>query len=185
MSEDFADIRARADQLISREEIAGALDAMAAAIGQDLAGRDPLVLVVMLGGMAPAVWLLERLDFPLQVDYLHATRYRGGTRGGATLHWLARPRASLAGRHVLVIDDILDEGHTLDAILADCQNQGAASVRSAVLVKKVHDRCVPGLVPDYVGVEVEDRYVFGCGMDYHERHRQFPAVYALAPGDEK
>lgn len=183
MSEDFAGILARADEVCTREQIGAALDRMAAEVSRDLDGRDPLVLVVMIGGMMPAAWLLQRLALPHQVDYVHATRYRGGTRGAARIEWRARPRAQIAGRHVLVVDDILDEGHTLAAILEDCRARGAASVRSAVLVKKRHDRCVPGLVPDYVGVEVEDRYVFGCGMDYHEHHRQLPAVYALAPED--
>jgi hypoxanthine phosphoribosyltransferase len=183
MSEDFAGILERADEVVGREEITRALDRMAEDIRRDLSGRDPLVLVVMLGGLMPAAWLLERLGFPHQLDYVHATRYRGGTRGEA-LEWRARPAAGLAGRDVLVIDDILDEGHTLATILEDCRARGAASVRSAVLVKKRHDRCVPGLVPEYLGVEVDDRYVFGCGMDYHEHHRQHPCVYALAPEDE-
>lgn len=183
MNEDFAGILARAEEVRTRAEVDAALDRMAGAVRRDLEGLDPLVLVVMLGGMMPATWLLQRLSFPHQLDYVHATRYRGGTRGAA-LEWRARPRADVAGRHVLVVDDILDEGHTLAAILEDCRARGAASVRSAVLVKKTHDRCVPGLVPDYLGVEVEDRYVFGCGMDYHERHRQLPAVFALAPEDE-
>ena len=183
MSEDHAGILERAEEVCSRARVEAALDRMAEAVHRDLADRDPLVLVVMLGGMMPAAWLLQRLSFPHQVDYVHATRYRGATRG-AGLEWRARPGAEIAGRDVLVVDDILDEGYTLAAILEDCRSRRAASVRSAVLVKKRHDRCVPGLVPDYLGVEVDDRYVFGCGMDYHERHRQLPAVYALAPEDE-
>jgi len=183
MSEDFPGILARADKVCDEAAVSAALDRMAGEIRGDLSGRDPLVLVVMIGGMVPAAWLLERLDFPHQVDYVHATRYRGTTRGGASLEWRARPPAAVAGRDVLVIDDILDEGYTLAAIIEACRALGAASVRSAVLVKKAHDRCVPGLAPDYVGVEVEDRYVFGCGMDYHERYRQLPAVYALAGED--
>jgi len=183
MSEDFQGILARADKICDEEVVAAAVDRMAQSIRRDLSGRDPLVLVVMVGGMVPAVWLLERLDFPHQVDYVHATRYRGATRGGTSLEWRARPPADVAGRDVLVIDDILDEGFTLAAILEACREQGAASVRSAVLVKKIHDRCVAGLQPDYVGVAVEDRYVFGCGMDYHERYRQLPAIYALGAED--
>ena len=184
MSEDFSAILQRADSLCSASQVQAALDRMAADIAGDLAGLDPVVLAVMTGGMVPAVWLMERLRFPCQLGYVHATRYRGGTRGGPRLEWLARPQMDLAGRHVLVVDDILDEGPTLAAILEECGRRKAASVRSAVLVKKRHDRCLPGLRPDYLGLEVEDRYVFGCGMDYHERFRQLPAVYALAEEDE-
>jgi hypoxanthine phosphoribosyltransferase len=158
---------------------------MAVAIERDLAGTDPLLLAVMIGGMMPAAWLASRLPFRLQLDYVHATRYRGGTRGGTTIDWLARPRAPVAGRTVLVVDDVLDEGHTLAAILADCRHRGAASVRAAVLVEKRSTRRAPGVVADYVGMELEDRYLFGCGMDYLERYRQFGGIYAIVPEDER
>lgn len=185
MQEDFSAIQARADRLAGRAEVEAALDRMAGEISRDLGGRDPLVLSVMLGGLMPTAWLLQRLAFPLQLDYVHASRYRGGTKGGASIDWIARPRTPLAGRTVLVVDDILDEGHTLAAILEDCRRQGAAQVRSAVLVEKLHGRRVPGLRADYTGLHIEDRYLFGCGMDYHEHHRQHAAIYALAEEDER
>jgi hypoxanthine phosphoribosyltransferase len=185
MQEDFDAILARADRLANRQEVEQALDRMAGEITRDLAGRDPLVLAVMIGGLMPTAWLLQRLEFPLQLDYVHASRYRGGTRGGEAIDWLARPRTPLDGRAVLVVDDILDEGHTLAAILDDCRRQGAAQVRSAVLIEKRHARRVAGLQADYTGLRVEDRYLFGCGMDYHEHHRQHAAVYALAKEDDR
>jgi len=183
--EDFDGILARASQLADAAGVQAALDRMAAEISRDLAGRDPLVLAVMIGGMLPAAWLLQRMGFPLQLDYVHASRYRGGTRGGDTIDWIARPRTPLEGRTVLVIDDILDEGYTLAAILEDCRKQGAADVRSGVLVEKRHERRVPGLRADYTGLQVADHYLFGCGMDYHERHRQHAAVYALAEEEDR
>jgi hypoxanthine phosphoribosyltransferase len=185
MSEDFQGILRRAEPLAGRAEVEHALDRMAGEIHRDLAERDPVVLAVMVGGLLPAAWLLQRFGFPLQLDYVHATRYRGGTRGAEQVEWIARPRTSLAGRSVLVVDDILDEGHTLAAILADCRALGAADVRCAVLVEKLHDRRVAGLQADYTGLRFGDRYLFGCGMDYHERHRQHPGVYALAEEDER
>ena len=185
MAEDFEAIYARAAQLADRATVEQALDRMAGEISRDLGGRNPLVLAVMIGGLMPTAWLLQRLAFPLQLDYLHASRYRGGTRGGAELDWIARPRTSLAGRVVLVVDDILDEGHTLAAILDDCRTHGAAEVRSAVLVEKLHERRSAGLQADYTGLRVADRYLFGCGMDYHEHHRQHAAVYALAEEDDQ
>jgi hypoxanthine phosphoribosyltransferase len=184
MAEDFDAIMARAELLADRQAVCQALDRMAGEIRRDLGGRDPLVLAVMVGGLVPAAWLLERLAFPLQLDYVHATRYRSGTRGGE-IDWIARPRTPLDGRAVLVVDDILDEGHTLAAILEDCRQRGAATVKSAVLVQKMHERRVAGLTPDYLGLMVADRYLFGCGMDYHEHHRQHAAVYALAPEDDQ
>lgn len=172
---------ARADQLFSKDQVEQALDRMAAAIHTELADRDPIVLCVMTGGLIPTGHLLTRLDFPLHIDYLHATRYRGTNRGGE-LHWITRPSLPLAGRTLLVVDDILDEGLTLAAILAYLREQGAASVYSAVLVEKRHERRTPGITADFVGIEVEDRYVFGCGMDYHGYHRNLPGIYA-AQGD--
>jgi hypoxanthine phosphoribosyltransferase len=185
MQEDFDAILARADRLAGRREVEQALDRMAGEITRDLGERDPLVLAVMIGGLMPTAWLLQRLAFPLQLDYVHASRYRGGTRGGESIDWLARPRTPLEGRAVLVVDDILDEGHTLAAILEDCRRQGAAQVRSAVLIEKQHARRLPGLRADYIGLRIEDRYLFGCGMDYHEHHRQHAAVYALARKDDR
>ncbi|HCK82681.1 MAG TPA: hypoxanthine-guanine phosphoribosyltransferase [Candidatus Competibacter sp.] len=169
---------AQADLLYSPEQIESALDRMAAAITAELERRDPLLLVVMNGAFVPAARLLARLRFPLRVGYLHATRYRGGTRGGA-IEWLARPRPEVAGQVVLVVDDIFDEGDTLKAILAEIRRREAKAVYSAVLVDKRHDRKVAGLTVDFVGLEVPDRYVFGCGMDYHDYWRNLPAIYAV------
>lgn len=168
---------ARADELYSPAQVNAALDRMAQEIRARLAGTDPIVHCVMTGGLIPAGHLLTRLDFPLHIDYLHATRYRGETRGGE-LHWITRPALPFAGRTVLVIDDILDEGLTLAAILAYLREQGAAAVYSAVLVKKLHDRRPAHLTADFVGLEVEDRYVFGCGMDFHGYHRNLLGIYA-------
>jgi hypoxanthine phosphoribosyltransferase len=184
-TEDFDAILARAAELADRSTVEHALDRMAGEITRDLGGRDPLVLAVMVGGLLPAAWIVQRLSFPLQLDYIHATRYASGTRGTPLIEWHARPRSALAGRVVLVVDDILDEGSTLAAILEDCRAQGAAEVRSAVLVEKIHERRAAGLCADYTGLRIADRYLFGCGMDYHEHHRQHRSVYALAEEDDR
>jgi len=170
-------VQQQADLLYTPQQIEAALDRMAEAITAKLAATNPLILVVMNGALIPAGQLLSRLDFPLQHDYLHATRYRGETRGG-TLNWIAHPSISLKGRVVLVIDDIFDEGLTLQAIIEACREQGAAEVYSAVLVDKLHDRKAPVEV-DFIGLEVEDRYVFGYGMDYKEYLRNAPGIFAV------
>ncbi len=168
---------ANAELLCPKGEVEAALDRMAGEIGARLGARDPLILCVMMGGLIPTARLLARFDFPLQLDYVHATRYRGATRGGE-LHWKRRPETPLADRVVLVVDDILDEGWTLAAILEDCRVRGAQEVHSAILVNKRHDRKAP-VTADYVGVEVEDRYVFGYGMDYRGYLRNAPGIYAV------
>jgi hypoxanthine phosphoribosyltransferase len=180
--QEIRDVYARAELIYSREEVEAAYDRMAAAITKSLVDCNPLVISVMVGGSIPAGQLLPRLDFPLQVDYLHATRYHGTTRGG-DLHWLVRPTHSLQDRAVLLIDDILDEGVTLAAICAACREEGASQVYTAVLLNKLHSR-KSGLEANFIGLDVEDRYVFGCGMDYKEYLRNVPGIYAI-PEDKK
>jgi hypoxanthine phosphoribosyltransferase len=155
-----------------------ALDRMAAEITAELADTHPVVLCVLTGGIIPTGHLLTRLTFPLEIDYLHATRYRGATQG-EHVQWVCRPETDLEGRTVLIVDDILDEGHTLADILEFCNNAGAAQVYSAVLVEKQHARRDPAVTADYVGLSVEDRYVFGFGMDYKEHFRNLDGIYAV------
>ena len=96
---------------------------------------------------------------------------------------MSKPEISLQGRTVLVIDDILDEGHTLEQVLEFCRDAGASRVFSAVLIEKQHDRRIPGISADFVGLQVEDKYVFGFGMDYRNYLRNLNGIYALgAPG---
>jgi hypoxanthine phosphoribosyltransferase len=176
--EEMAGVQREADLLHSAEAVEAAFDQMAAAVSRKLHDRRPLVLAVMIGGIIPAGRLVPRLNFPLELDYIHATRYRGDVRGG-DLHWRAHPTISMQDRTVLVVDDILDEGLTLSAILNHCREQGAAEVLSAVLVEKHHDRKPALKHADFAGLTVEDRYVFGCGMDYKGFLRNAAGIYAV------
>ena len=170
-------VLAEADQLYSAAEVQQAVDTMATEITKKLEDTNPLVLAVMVGGLIPAGWLLSRLNFPLNMDYIHATRYRGNTSGG-TLHWIAKPSMPLKDRVILIIDDILDEGITLSEIIKDCEKQGAKEIYTAALIEKKHDRGT-GQKATFIGLEVEDRYVFGCGMDYKGYLRNLPGIYAV------
>ena len=172
-------VLAAADCLFSQQDVEQALDRLAADITVSLAEHDILLLCVMTGGLVPAAELFLRLDFPVQLDYLHATRYQG-TTGGSELRWVTRPSQSLRDRTVLVVDDILDEGLTLAAIVDFCRQQGARAVYSAVLVEKVHDRKSAAVEADFIGIKVEDRYVFGYGMDYHGYLRNVRGIYAVS-----
>lgn len=174
-------VYAEADCLHDAAAVHAALDRMAAAIAAELRDSDPLVITVMQGGLVPAGLLLPRLDFPLQVDYLHATRYNGQTRGGE-IQWVARPVQPLDGRVVLLVDDIYDEGHTLAAIVRACLAAGARRVYSAVLLDKQHGRKAD-YRPDFIGLPVADRYVFGMGMDYREYLRNAPGIFAVRDED--
>lgn len=172
---------ANSDLIHDRVTLETAIIRMSEQIHSDYVGSVPVYITVMHGGLPFAGQLALELGargLDLEFDYLHATRYRGATSGGE-LAWKHRPATSLQGRRVLLVDDIVDEGHTLAAIRDWCREQGAAEIRIAALAVKVHERCVPGLTADYVGVDVPDRYVYGFGMDYHEQGRGLPAIYAL------
>ncbi|ROO30386.1 hypoxanthine phosphoribosyltransferase [Salinisphaera orenii MK-B5] len=179
--EEACAVYAGADCVLDETALKQCYDRMAIEISDQLADRDPVIMCVMLGGLQPTAEITKRLAFPFEFDYLHATRYRGDTDGGE-LVWKVSPGIRLADRHVLIIDDILDEGHTLAAILRAIEAQGAASVRTAMLLQKDHDRREPGMNADILGSPVEDRYVFGAGMDYKGYFRQLPAVYAVGRG---
>lgn len=176
-STEAAEVMAHADLLHSKAEVEQALDNMARAITDEIGDQNPIIMSVMNGGLIPCGHLLTRLGFPLRQDYLHASRYRGKTTG-ADLKWLSHPRESLDGEVVLIVDDILDEGHTLAAIVEACQKEGAKAVYSAVLIEKMHDRS-NGFKADFVGIQVEDRYLFGYGMDYKGYLRNAAGIYAV------
>jgi len=180
---ELAGVMARAECLHDAPAIDTALDRMGESISTALSGTRPLLLGVMTGAIVPLGRLLSRLDFPLEVDYIHATRYHKTTTG-RELVWLARPQTPLRGRHVLLVDDILDEGHTFRGLLEACQEEGAASVQTAVLADKPNANRVPGLKADFVGLTVPERYVFGVGMDYKGYLRNVNAIYAAHPDDE-
>jgi hypoxanthine phosphoribosyltransferase len=176
--DDARAVRRAAKRILSAREVAAALQRMADEIGARLAGENPVVLAVMQGGVFAAVELCKRLQFPYEFDYVHVTRYANGTKGGA-IEWRKRPSKSLAGRTVLVVDDVLDRGHTLRALHAELARMGVAARQTAVLVvKRVLSKGARPKI-DYFGVEVDDLYVFGCGMDYRGYWRGLPALYAL------
>lgn len=181
MPRDIAWALANSELVHDQATLERAIAGMARPIRDDYAGSVPVFLTVMHGGLPFAARLameVGALGVDLEFDYLHATRYRGATSGGE-LTWKHRPATSLAGRRVLLADDIVDEGHTLDAIVRWCRGEGAADVRIAALAVKRHGRCVPGLEADYAGVDVPDRYVFGYGMDFQNQGRNLPAIHAL------
>lgn len=169
---------AEADCLFDAAAVAAAYDAIAARLNSDYAGTLPLILCVMNGGLYATAEITRRLTLPFELDYLHATRYRGATTGGGLL-WKRQPDTVLEGRDVLVIDDILDEGHTLVAVRKALEEFKPKSLRVAVLAEKLHDRRAAQAHAEYVGLAVPDRYVFGCGMDVRELWRQLPGIYAV------
>lgn len=178
------EVYAKATCLHTREEVDAALDKMAQEIHNKLEDSNPILLCVMVGAVVPAGHLLTRLDFPLEVDYVHATRYRGGLQGGE-IQWRAEPKTALKDRTVIVLDDVLDGGVTLAAVVDYCKAKQAKAVYTAVLVDKEHQREPGGLKQaDFTGIKTADRYIIGYGLDYKEYLRNVPGIYAIAPEHE-
>lgn len=167
----------QAELIHSAQAVEAAIDQLASRICASLSDSNPIVLCVMGGAVVFAGQLLPKLNFPLVFDYVQVSRYHNQTHGNE-LVWKVLPKDNVRGRTVLVLDDILDEGHTLAAIRQECLEQGAKSVVIAVLAEKELDHAKP-VAADFVGLKVPNRYVFGCGMDIYGWWRNLPAIYAL------
>lgn len=176
-SEEAKEILGGAEQIFSATVVSQTVERMAADITLKLSGEYPLVLCVMGGAVVFTGQLLPLLEFPLSFDYLHVSRYNNGIEGGE-VNWKATPQENIQDRVVLVLDDVLDEGITLAAIRERIMSRGAAAFYSAVFAEKDIGRPKP-ISPDFVGIMLPNRYVFGFGMDVQGAWRNLPAIYAL------
>jgi len=170
-------VRHEAELVHDAQAMQDVFDSLAQQISASLADRNPVLLPVMMGGLYLCGQLMQRLDFPLEVDYLHASRYRDSLEGDQ-LVWPVRPSNKIAGRAVLIIDDILDQGVTLAGIIESVESAGAAELESVVMTRKLCQR-QQDVEVEFIGVDVPDRYVFGCGMDYKGYWRNLPGIYAV------
>jgi hypoxanthine phosphoribosyltransferase len=175
--QDAQEILAGAEMIHSAETVAAAVGRVAARIADELGEKNPLVLCVMNGGVPFAGQLMMQFNFPLDFDYLHVTRYGQATSGGA-LSWRSLPQTPVAGRTVLIVDDILDDGLTLAAIVERMREMGAAACYTTVAADKRKGGEKP-LQADFVALTVPDRFVFGYGMDVRGKWRNLPAIYAM------
>ena len=166
-----------ADLLYSLNDIDKALNKLAQLLTEEYVDKNPLILCVMNGSVVTTGHLLPKLNFPLELDYIHATRYGDKTVGG-NLNWLHKPTTNLQGRTIILVEDIFDEGVTLMALKKYCQSMGVKSVVCATLINKCHDNKV-GDDPEFIGLTVPNRYVFGFGMDYQGYWRNAPGIYAV------
>jgi len=178
--DDVLAARDAAECLFDATAVARAVDQLAVRLAIRLDGTHPIVMCVMNGGVILTAELLLRLHFPLEVAYVHATRYRDAMHG-ATLDWRAMPSTEVAGRTVLLVDDVLDEGHTLAAVVARLNELGAGPIVTGVLVDKEIGRPRPVRV-DEAALHCPDRFLFGHGMDYRGHWRNLAGVYALPVG---
>ena len=177
VSQEILTAREAGELVVAAEEVQRAIDQVAVRLTVALESADPLVLCLLNGGLPFTAELLKRFSFPLELSYLHATRY-GQRTSGSELDWLARPPVGIAGRHVLLVDDIFDAGQTLMQVVAWLRREGADEVTTAVLVDKEVSRSEAFSV-DYAALRCPDRFLFGCGMDFRGYWRNLTAIYAL------
>ncbi len=175
--DDLHQVRKNSKIIIRQSEIETALNKLAEQLNNDYEDKNPLFLIVLNGGLIFSGQLLPKIDILCQIDYCHATRYQGKRRG-AKIQWKTKPQMNLANRDVIIIDDILDEGHTLASISDYCFTNNANSVKTLVLVEKQHQRkSYQGQKADYCELNVPDKYVFGFGMDYFHHWRNLKDIF--------
>jgi len=156
---------------------------LAANITEVCQHQKPIVLCVMTGAIVAVGRLLPKLKFPLEVDYIHATRYQGDVVGHE-LVWKQLPSTPLEGRTVILIDDVLDEGITMEKLKAYCEEQKVARCYTAVLVDKALSKDKP-LAADFVGYQAGEQYLFGLGMDYKGYLRNANGLYVCPKNIEE
>ena len=171
-------IRQKSDLIYSAEQIKCAINRLAMELESHLADRSAHILCIMNGALLFTSDLVRHLDDDLKIDYCQISSYGNDTIGGE-LQWQKRPQYSMQDQVIIVLDDIFDRGHTLKTVISYCHSQGAKEVISCVLLrKKLLHRDVT-MQPDFFGLEVDDHYVFGYGMDYRGHLRHLPDIYAL------
>lgn len=163
--------------IFSAQEIDTAYNQIASDLNSTYVGLNPIIIVVMRGGLVTAGQLMPKLSFLHRMDYLHATRYLNNKPTNSLL-WITKPLLNIENEHVLLIDDILDEGITLKAIVSELKLQRPKSIKTCVLLNKVHDRKVQDFNADFYGLETNDLFVFGYGMDYHGYLRHLSGIFA-------
>ncbi len=168
--------------LITTEQIQQRLTELAAQIGPEYRDRPLTIVGVLTGSLMFLADLVRRLDMPLRIGFIQASSYRGKTTTAGELHVGAEIVSDVRGRHVLLLDDILDTGQTLSHLVRHLNEQGALSVRVGVLLRKKGRQVHPVNV-DFVGFEIPDAFVVGYGLDFNDEYRQLPYVAVLPEGE--
>jgi len=181
---DALEIHQSSQKLFTQQEVDKGIEQMALALSEKIADKFPLVLCVMNGGLYLMGQLMRHWQFPLTLDYVHATRYRLSTLGSDVV-WKAYPQNDIKDRHVVIVDDIFDQGFTLEEIKRYCIKQGAKSVTNCFLIRKSHNRRKADIEADFVALECADHYIYGNGMDLKSHFRNIKDIYALSDEHEQ
>ena len=166
--------------LLSPEQIAARVAEMGAQISADYAGKDPVFVSVLVGAAIFAADLLRQITIPCSLDFMAISSYGKETRSSGVVRVMKDLDSSIESRHVIIVEDIIDTGLTLNYLLDNIRNRNVASVRVAALLDKPSRRLTDVNV-DYIGFEVPDEFVIGYGLDFAQRYRNFPYVGVLRP----
>ncbi len=176
--EQALDVHNESKILFDAKQVEQAISDIADKVAVEIQDQFPVVLCVMNGGLFMTGQLMRFWDFPLTIDYVHATRHRLATLGRDVL-WKAYPQNNLKGRHIVIVDDIFDQGYTLEEVKSYCMKQGAKKCTSVFLIRKTHQRKKADILADFVALECDDVYVYGSGMDLHSHFRNLSGVHAI------
>lgn len=166
------------DVLISEDRIRDRVAQIAAEVNRDFAGRPFTVVGILTGSLVFLADLIRRIEHPHQIGLIQASSYRGKTTDSGTLVINDGLLPDVKGRHLLLLDDILDTGQTLTRLVQHLNRKGAASVRTCVLLRKIGRQQLP-CEPDYVGFPIPDRFVIGYGLDFDDDYRHLPFIGVL------
>ncbi len=181
LNKELEHITKTSKRLFNNEEVEVKINILASQLNLELKDKKPILICVMVGGLITSGRLLPKLDFPLEVDYAHASRY-GTESEGKRINWFAKPSLNLDNRCVVLIDDVLDGGLTLAGIKDFCLKQGASEVLTAVLIDKPSGRQLGGVTsPDFKAITTGNHWLIGFGLDYKGYLRNLPGIYAMDP----
>ena len=172
------DMSPRLEVLFTKQQIQDTVEKLARQIRAEYEGKNPLVLGVLKGSFIFMADLVRLLDIPLEIDFISLSSYGSGKESSGKVKMVRGLRASIKGRHILVVEDIVDAGITMDFLIGYLRRKGAASIRICALFDKSSRRQVPVTV-DYSGFEVPDAFVVGYGLDFDEKYRNLPALHRL------
>jgi hypoxanthine phosphoribosyltransferase len=164
--------------LLTTEQIQERVNNLAEQLRRDYHGQPLTIVGVLTGSLMFLADMVRRLDLPLRIGLIQATSYRGAATMPGRLHVNSELQPDLRGRHVLLLDDILDTGQTLSYLVSHLQGMGAASVKIAVLLRKI-GRQIHDVRVDYIGFDIPDEFVVGYGLDYNDEYRQLPYIAIL------
>ena len=166
--------------LISHEQIREKTKELGRRIAQDYEGKNPLLICVLKGGLMFLADLMREIHMPLEIDFMAVSSYGDRTESSGVVRILMDLERNIRGRHVLIVEDIIDTGRTLNYIIENLHTRGPASIKVCTLLDKPARRLLD--IPlDYVGFEIPDRFVIGYGLDFGEIYRNLPFVGVLKP----